>query len=244
MKYLRFVILIPFIALCLSSARADMVVETTRVIYPEAKREVSFKVSNVNKERPAFVQMWLDDGNASASPEEAIAPFNLTPPISRIKPGGNQVVRLVFTGDPLPADRESVFYFNMLEVPQKSAEENKIAFAIRTRIKVFYRPKALKGELIDQLDKATWKLVKKDGNWMAEGTNPSAFHLSFFSLNLGSDGKFDVSSDGGMIPPKSTASFVVGAVDKITQPLKAIKVDFVNDYGGASSKEFLLSADN
>ena len=114
----------------------------------------------------------------------------------------------------------------------------------RFRIKVFYRPKALKGELIDQLDKATWKLVKKDGNWMAEGTNPSAFHLSFFSLNLGSDGKFDVSSDGGMIPPKSTASFVVGAVDKITQPLKAIKVDFVNDYGGASSKEFPLSADN
>ena len=54
MKYLRFVFLIPFIALCLSSARADMVVETTRVIYPEAKREVSFKVSNVNKERPAF----------------------------------------------------------------------------------------------------------------------------------------------------------------------------------------------
>ena len=61
-------------------AQADMIIDTTRVIYPEAKREVSFKVSNVSKERPAFVQMWLDDGNAAAAPEEAVTPFNLTPP--------------------------------------------------------------------------------------------------------------------------------------------------------------------
>jgi P pilus assembly chaperone PapD len=153
-------------------------------------------------------------------------------------------VRLVFPGEPLPTDRDSVFYFNMWEVPQKSNEESKLSFAVRTRIKVFFRPKALKGDLTDQLDKVTWKLVKKDGNWVAEGSNPSAFHLSFFSLNLGSDGKFNTSTDGGMISPKSNASFVVGAVDKITQPLTTIKVDFINDFGGAVSKEFPISKGN
>jgi fimbrial chaperone protein/chaperone protein EcpD len=115
---------------------------------------------------------------------------------------------------------------------------------VRTRIKVFFRPKALKGELADQLDKVTWNLVKKDGNWVAEGTNPSVFHFSFFSLNLGSDGKFNISTEGGMIPPKSSASFVVGAVDKITQPLTTIRVEFINDYGGAIPKEFPISAGN
>jgi fimbrial chaperone protein/chaperone protein EcpD len=188
--------------------------------------------------------MWLDDGNAATPPEEAVTPFNLTPPVAKLKADSSQIVRLVYTGEPLPADRESVFYFNMLEVPQKSNEQTKISFAVRTRIKVFFRPKALKGELADQLDKVTWNLVKKDGNWVAEGTNPSVFHFSFFSLNLGSDGKFNISTEGGMIPPKSSASFVVGAVDKITQPLTTIRVEFINDYGGAIPKEFPISAGN
>ena len=118
-------------------AQADMIIDTTRVIYPEAKREVSFKVTNVSKERPAFVQMWLDDGNAAAAPEEAVTPFNLTPPVAKLKTNSSQTVRLVFTGDPLPADRESVFWFNMLELPEKSNLENKLSFAVRTRIKVF-----------------------------------------------------------------------------------------------------------
>jgi P pilus assembly chaperone PapD len=47
-----------------------------------------------------------------------------------------------------------------------------------------------------------------------------------------------------MIPPKSSASFVVGAVDKITQPLTTIRVEFINDYGGAIPKEFPISAGN
>ena len=242
--YQRFFLFSLTMALALSIAQADMIVESTRIIYPEAKREVSFKVSNVNKERATLIQMWLDDGNAATPPEEAVTPFNLTPPVAKLKADSSQLVRLVFTGEPLPADRDSVFYFNMLEVPQKSNEDTKISFAVRTRIKVFFRPKGMKGELPDQLDKVTWKLVKKDGNWVAEGSNPSAFHLSFFSLNLGSDGKFNISTDGGMISPKSSASFVLGAVDKITQPLTTIKVDFINDYGGAIPKEFPISAGN
>jgi hypothetical protein len=42
----------------------------------------------------------------------------------------------------------------------------------------------------------------------------------------------------------TSASFVVGTVDKITQPLTTIKVDFINDYGGAIPKEFPISAGN
>ena len=52
--------------LCMPAAQADMVVETTRVVYQEGKRDVTFKVTNTSKERPAFVQMWLDDGNQQA----------------------------------------------------------------------------------------------------------------------------------------------------------------------------------
>ncbi len=52
----------------------------------------------------------------------------------------------------LPKDRESVFWFNVLEVPPKPdaatvANQSLLQLAFRTRIKLFYRPEALKGIL-------------------------------------------------------------------------------------------------
>jgi len=67
-------------------AQADMVIDTTRVIYPEARREVSFKVTNVSKDKPAFVQMWLDDGNAAAAPETRSRPSTSHRPLHGSSP--------------------------------------------------------------------------------------------------------------------------------------------------------------
>ena len=220
-------------------AQADTVIETTRIIYPEARRDVSFKITNASKTAPSFVQMWLDDGNANSSPEEISTPFSLTPPIARLKADSSQVVRVVLTGgDPLPADRESVFWFNMLEVPPKAKEETRLSFAVRTRIKMFYRPKALKGDPMDWMDRVSWKVVKGEKGWMAEASNPSPFHMSMFSISLGTDGKYDVVADGGMVNPKDKASFPLTGTDnmsRVTQ--KTLRVEYVNDYGGATTKE-------
>ena len=222
-------------------AQADMVIDTTRIVYLGAKRDVTFKVSNVSKDQPSLVQLWLDDGNSSATAEDAVSPFNLTPPVARINPGASQVVRMVFTGEPLPPDRESIFYFNMLELPQKSAAENKLSFAVRTRIKVFYRPKDVKGDPTGVLDKVTWKIVQKDKEWVAEGSNPTPFYLSFFNLTLDDNGKFEFFVDGDMLPPMGKMSIRLGEVGKIKQTYKAMKVDYINDYGGVTSKVLPIS---
>jgi chaperone protein EcpD len=222
-------------------AQADMTIDTTRIIYLGGKRDVTFKISNISKEQPSFVQLWLDDGNISATAEDAVSPFNLTPPVARINAGASQVVRMVFTGEPLPPDRESIFYFNMLELPQKSASENKLSFAVRTRIKVFYRPEGIKGEPISGLDQVTWKIVQKDKEWVAEGSNPTPFYLSFFSLALDDNEKFEFSVDGNMLPPMGKLSVRLGEVGKMKQTYKAIKVNYINDYGGATPKVLPIS---
>jgi chaperone protein EcpD len=231
------------LAACLVTglAQADMVIDTTRVIYPESRREVSFKITNVSKERPAFVQMWLDDGNPSAAPEDVVTPFNLTPPIARLNPDSSQLVRLTYTGDPLPTDRESVFWFNMLQLPPKSAEENKLSFAVRTRIKVFFRPKALRGDPANVMKDVKWRVFKKDNNWVAEGDNTTPYNMSFFGVRLGQNGVFGEPIDGGMVSPKGKIEIVLGPVSAITKPYNQLQVEYVNDYGGATPIELPIT---
>lgn len=230
--------------LCMPAAQADMVVETTRVVYQEGKRDVTFKVTNTSKERPAFVQMWLDDGNQQASPEEIATPFSMSPPVARINAGRSQVVRLVYTGEPQSKDKETLYWFNMLEVPPKSDEPNRLSFAIRTRIKLFFRPKALVNDPSSVTDNLQWSLKRNGNNWVIEGYNPTPFHMSFYSLKLMDGNAALPVNEGGMLLPQSRQTFELKNADKLLLNAKSLQVDLINDYGGVSSKEYLLAKAN
>ncbi|MEN2733548.1 fimbria/pilus periplasmic chaperone [Escherichia coli] len=43
----------------------------------------------------------------------------ITPPIFRMDSKSGQTVRIVYTGESLPKDRESLFYLNVLDIPAK-----------------------------------------------------------------------------------------------------------------------------
>ena len=75
--------------------------------------------------------------------------FIITPPLFKLDPDKNNVLRIVNIEDTLPKDRESVYWINVKAIPAKSAEnENKnvLQIAVRTRLKLFYRPKGLPGK--------------------------------------------------------------------------------------------------
>jgi P pilus assembly chaperone PapD len=228
------------LAIVTLSARAEMIIETTRVIYREGQRDVSFKVTNKSTESPAFVQMWLDDGNQSASPEEINTPFTMTPPVARVNAGRSQVVRLVYTGEKMPSDKESVYWFNMLEVPPKSEESNKLTLAIRSRIKLFYRPKGLPSDPMAQTDKLEWRVMQNGDEWELQGHNPTPFHMSLYNVTFGADAQARSFTDGGMLAPQSRGTFVLKDFAKHKLPTDTVTVNFINDYGAVSSKTFSL----
>ncbi|MCZ5740532.1 fimbria/pilus periplasmic chaperone, partial [Escherichia coli] len=66
-------------------------------------------------------------------------------PVQRIEAMMNGQVKIQSLPDihKLPADRESMFYFNVREIPPKSNKSNTLQIALQTRIKLFWRPKAL-----------------------------------------------------------------------------------------------------
>lgn len=217
-----------------SYANASVVIAGTRVIYNAQENETTLKISNKGKE-PALIQAWVDKGEANAEPSEIDVPFTVTPPLARLDPQRNQTLRIFYTGEALPKDKESVFWLNVLEVPPKPAadkeDKNLLQLAIRSRIKLFFRPADLKGDAAQTPASITWRLIRDAGGTALEVHNPTVFHASFASIDVSSGGKTATFEDGGMVGPGETRSFPLKG--QITAGVDA-KVHYraINDYGG------------
>jgi fimbrial chaperone protein len=145
------------------ASQAGIQVIGTRVIFNGEKKEASLPVDN-NGTRPFLVQAWIDDGkDLGEPPKENTTPFFVTPPLSRLDGGKKNILRVLRVGEmALPTDRESIFWMNVKEIPEVAKEQNVLQIAMRTRIKLFYRPEGLADKFNPQeaYSKLTWDLVK------------------------------------------------------------------------------------
>ncbi|HKM96461.1 MAG TPA: fimbrial chaperone [Buttiauxella sp.] len=223
-----------------SMSHADIVISGTRVIYPSEQQNVTIKLEN-RGEKPLLVQSWLDDGRENVNPQELNIPFLVTPPVSRIEPSKGQTIKVTYLGNALPQNKESIFWFNVLEIPPKAnnaADQNLLQLAFRTRIKLFYRPEGLKGNPADAAKTLTWK-AKADGkNVYVEVNNPSLFHVSFSSASL-LNGKSKYAIETAMLKPGENQSFKVQGLSSMPTGAK-IEYDVINDFGGSIKNEIQL----
>lgn len=203
---------------------ASIVITGTRVVYPTGERAVSVKLNN-NGKQPVLIQNWVDDGDSAKKPDDSSAPFIVTPPVNRVDPGKGQTLRISYTGNSLPSDRESVFWLNVLEVPAKhnaAPNENYLQVAFRTRIKLFYRPANLPGSPQEAPDGLKW--TASAGRLTA--INNSVWNVSISRVSAG--GK---KAAGKMISPRGQESFALQV-----SPGAQITFDVVNDYGAVMQK--------
>lgn len=91
---------------------------------------------------PYLAQSWLEDASEQ---KLTTGPIIATPPIQRMEPQKMSIVRLSTTPgvSQLPQDRESLFYYNLREIPPKSEEAGVLQIALQSRVKLFYRPAAI-----------------------------------------------------------------------------------------------------
>ncbi|WP_439709356.1 fimbria/pilus periplasmic chaperone, partial [Escherichia albertii] len=150
------------------SAQADIVLSGTRIIYNADQKDVTLRMENKGA-RPLLVQTWIDTGSENADPSTLSVPFTVTPPVSRVDGKRGQTVKIAWNASQtLPADRESVYWFNALEVPPKMSDaeakgKNILQLAFRTRIKLFYRPTGLAGNPADAPKQLAWRLSSSAG---------------------------------------------------------------------------------
>ena len=119
------------------SANAALALDATRYIYEGNKAAISATANN-EADREYGGQVWVDN----IIEKDTRPTFIATPSFFKIKGKGRQVFRIMKVSDHMPQDKESVYWLNLQEIPPK-IEGSGISMAIRTRVKLFYRPEAL-----------------------------------------------------------------------------------------------------
>lgn len=169
-----------------------------------------------------LVQSWVDSGEPGDK-----TPFIVTPPLFRINPGEENMLRIVRTGGSLPQDRESVFWLNVKSIPatdDSKPRTNVLQVVVKSRLKLFYRPAGLEG----QPETAYHQLsVARSGNRLTL-SNPTPYYVTLFTLKV--DGQEIKEAD--MVPPKGSANFTLPSASVSTVAWQAI-----SDYGGVSQTE-------
>nr|WP_256355234.1 molecular chaperone [Pseudomonas sp. PDM33] len=161
-----------------ASAHAGVTAERTRVIFDEGQREASLALANQNP-YPVIVQTWIDDGELESSPETAQAPIMPLPPVFRLNPGQQRSLRLLYTGEAMPRDRESLYWLNLYEIPPQSSDplaegQSRLTVTLRTQMKVIYRPRALAKDA----EEAPRQLVFRRAGTAVQVENPTAYFIT------------------------------------------------------------------
>lgn len=169
--------LLSTLLLVATASHAGVIINGTRLVYQGDKKESSLGLSNPDA-TDYLVQSWVDSGGKNL----AKAPFLITPPLFRLDAHEDNVLRVVRTGGNLSEDRESLYWLNIKAIPSSKHVEgvNTLQIAINTRIKLLYRPSAVKGRPEDVADKLEWR---REGNDLVVN-NPTPFYMNFQTVTL------------------------------------------------------------
>ena len=205
---------VALLPLALMTANAGVIIGGTRIIFEGAKKEATINITNPDN-TPYLIQSWIDmqDGVSGKTP------FIITPPLYRLDGGQKNLERIVMTGS-LPQEQESLFWLNIKAIPSASKQMNALQIAVKTRIKLIYRPDGLRASTPEeQATKLTWQ---QSGNAI-QVNNPTPYVINFNEITLGGRKLDDVT----YVLPGASARFSLP--EGVSGHSLTFKV--INDYG-------------
>lgn len=173
-------------------------------------------------------QVWVD--NTSEGNGIYMVP---QPPFFKVGAKQKQIIRIMKTDSSLPTDRESLFWLNVQEVPPKpDVKENRgsvLAIAMNSRVKLIYRPSALKNGRENAEKKLTIE-QRGDITWVK---NPTPYYMAIVGVQTnGRELKLSdkVTKELTLLAPFSSVSLGVSARG-------SLKIAAINDWGGVQNYE-------
>ncbi|EDW5021179.1 molecular chaperone [Salmonella enterica subsp. enterica] len=214
-------------------AHAGVVIGGTRIIYPANQAEVQVTLKNKDNDKRYLVHSWV------SNIDDSKAPFIITPPIYKLEESRQTLLHVVYTGNKsaLPQDRESLFMMNVKSVsaiPEELRDNNMLQFAIKTKLKLFYRPASLK----ESAAKTAWQSLQfsQSQNQLVV-KNPTPFYVTFGKLSVA--GKAIKAASDKNAPSALTMMVAPFAEQRFPLP-SAVKGDVVwtaiNDFGSETEQ--------
>ncbi|AUX74129.1 fimbria/pilus periplasmic chaperone [Erwinia pyrifoliae] len=209
------------LAMTTHSALASLATDQTRYIFRGDRDSLSITIMNNDKKRMFGGQAWVDN----IVEKDTRPTFVATPSFFKVKPNGQQALRIIMASDHLPRDKESIYWLNLQDIPP-ALEGSGIAIALRTKLKLFYRPKALL-EGRKGAEEGISLQRQPDGKTMLVNTTPYIYAIG--SLQDAAGKTLDVNSDTA----QKLLMFMPG--DKVAVNVNVVKVNSLNDYGELQS---------
>lgn len=223
---------------------ASVTMMGTRIIYPSNASSVELRFQSQD-DFPSIMEVWTHLHQDSASKDDennGETPFIAVPPVFRIDANKGQIIKLSFTGEDLPKDRESLFYFSSLQVPAMKANQqdnNLLTVTFKNTVKVFFRPKELKETPDASFSKLQVGVVGQN----IKISNPTGYYYSLTELKFKQDGqergKLDTKDGIKMLPPFSETVFPLKNI-VVTPGKTIVSIHTINDLGGISVADFPL----
>lgn len=221
------------IGLVMVPAYASVSLDRTRAIFPGASKSISLTIKNSNTTLPYLAQAWLEDADGN----KLQTMLTVLPPIQRLEPGSESLVKVqaLPSVSLLPQDKETLFYFNLREVPPRAEQANVVQLAMQTRIKLFYRPASLVVEGSATKWQENMTLQQVGGKYQL--TNPTPYYITIVDAARSAKGEGVPGFEPVMIEPKGQALLKLGVKELGQQPA----FTYVDDYGGQNELNYQCS---
>jgi chaperone protein PapD len=213
----------------INPASAAVALDRTRVIVDGGSTATTLNIRNDSKDLPYLAQGWIEDETG----KKVQSPLLVVPPLQRMEPDsrGQLKVQPLPAAASLPQDRESLYYFNLREVPPKNDAPNSLQLALQTRVKLFYRPQGLKIDPTAPAPQLKLTLKKSGDSYVA--VNPTPYYVTL--AGAGKDKTHNLDSfEPVMLAPKSEQPLKLSVAQVGNAPVLA----YINDYGGRPKLKF------
>ncbi|MBO0394307.1 fimbria/pilus periplasmic chaperone [Stenotrophomonas maltophilia] len=214
-------------------ALADLRVGATRVVHDGGSTAPSnLRIHNIGK-TVSLIQVWLDEGQRDAALENLRTPYVATPALFRLEAGKNRDIQVrPVDASKLPADRESLLWLNILDVPARTKGDDAapLEFAMRWRLKIFHRPTGLQGNAASAPYKLHWSMhVDGEGHPALRADNPSPYFVSLSKVVLGGR-EVPLEADRAQVPPLGKLHLRVDPSHPAEGPL-GLQLTWLDDNG-------------
>ncbi|EOY4403160.1 TPA: molecular chaperone [Klebsiella michiganensis] len=203
-----------------TSAISGVEIGGTRLIYNGTGHQAAISVSNPDN-TPYLIQSWVSKNENS---DDGDSLFVTTPPLFKLNPYAQNSVRVMLAGNAVPQDRESVYWLNIKSIPSSSAEaKNELLIAVKSKMKLFYRPAGLKGDP---------SLAYQQLTFSAAGGKLSVHNPTPYSVSL-----YDVKVNGKeLAKPPMVLPFQTLSLPQTTVASGEVSWRAINDFGGVTAQ--------